>query len=275
MIEIENYGPVAAMHQGRPVFGFLAPYMTVRCYAVDGLMIDSGLSHFRKEMLLWARERKVERAVLTHHHEDHSGGAGPLQSQGVSVLASPLTGVCLERGFALRMYQRLIWAPAQPARVGVVNATVETAHYCFEVLPAPGHCDDQVALFEPRQGWLFSGDAFLASRIKYFRGDENFAATVDSLERLSRLDFDSLFCAHRPVLGKGRQPLLQKLQYLKDLEGRVRELHEQGLSLRAITRRLLGEEQWWLYLATWGDLSKYNLVRSILYGPKLRADFPT
>lgn len=270
MVVAEQWGAVQALNQGRRLLGVFPPTMTVRCYCVDGLMVDSGLQSFARQTLEWARLQGVDRAVLTHHHEDHSGGVPRLQQGGLSVLASSATGSRLLSGFATHFYQRMVWGRAPRARVDVLPSVVETNQYRFQVFAAPGHCDDQVVLYEPRQGWLFSGDAFIGQKIRYFRGDEDFQATVESLRFLAQLDFDSLFCAHRPRLQGGREALRGKLNHLLELQGRVRELHAQGLPLEQITRRLLGKEPLLLYLFSAGDLSKRNLVRSILFGPSPR-----
>ena len=270
MVVAEQWGPVCALNQGRRLLGILPPYMTVRCYCVDGLMVDAGLDSFAGQTLEWARQQGVCRAVLTHHHEDHSGGVPRLQGGGLSVQASSATASRLSVGFPTYFYQRMVWGRAPRARVSPLPSVVETDHHCFQVLAAPGHCDDQVVLYEPHQGWLFSGDAFIGQRIRYFRGDEDFQATVDSLRRLCQLDFDSLFCAHRPHLQGGREALQGKLNHLLELQGRVQELHARGLPLAQITRQLLGKEPLLLYLFSAGDLSKRNLVRSILFGPRPR-----
>ncbi len=274
VLAIEEYGPVRALRQGRRPFGLLPPYMTVRCYAVDGLLVDAGLSCHLDRVLEWARCESVGRAVLTHHHEDHSGGAAGLKQAGLPVQASQRTRQWMRSGFSIRLYQTVIWGAAARGQLDPLGQIVETENHRFRILEAPGHCDDQVVLFEEDEGWMFSGDAFLAERVKYFRGDEDFAATVRSLKELAKLDFDALFCAHRPVVGGGRKALHGKLQHLLELEGRVRELHAKGLGVREVTREILGKEPRLLYLLTGGDLSKRNLVRSILHGPRPRPDAP-
>ncbi len=272
MFQREDFGPVQGLRQGRRLFG-LPPYMTVCCYAVDGLLIDSGLPCFAESVLEWSRKQGVVQGVITHHHEDHSGGAARLQQAHIPVRGSRETARLLSQGFSVRFYQWAVWGGRAPrTQLADLGATVETERYRFEVLPAPGHCPDQVVLFERAQGWLFSGDAFLARKVKLFRADEDFAATRDSLRRLGELPVADLYCAHRPVLTHGQKALQDKLEHLTELEGRVRELHAQGLPVSQIVRRALGRESLLLTLATAGDLSKANLVRSILFGPRRRAD---
>jgi len=268
----EDFGPVQGLRQGRRILG-LPPYLTVVCYAVDGLLIDSGLPCFADRVLEWSKAQGVVQGVVTHHHEDHSGGAARLQSAAIPVRGSSETARLVQRGFSVRFYQWAVWGgPARRTALAPLGATVETGRHRFEVLPAPGHCPDQVVLYEREQGWLFSGDAFLARKVKLFRADEDFAATRDSLERLCELDFADLYCAHRPVLGEGRRALRQKLEHLRELEGNVRELHGRGLPVGQIVRRLLGPDSWIVSFLTAGDLSKANLVRSILFGPRRRPD---
>lgn len=268
----EDYGPVQALVLGKRLFRVASPYIRVRAFAVDGLLIDAGLPDAGRELLAFAREQGVGRAALTHHHEDHSGGAQALQAAEVPVAAAAKTRRLLARGFSVPFYQRRVWGVAKRAEVEPLEPVVETERFRFEVLEAPGHCRDQVVLYERSQGWLFSGDAFLAEKVKLFRSDEDFAATLRSLERLVELEFEALFCAHRPRPSGGREALRVKLQHLREVEGRVRELDEQGLSGREITRRVLGSESTLLQLLTRGDLSKRNLVRSILEGPRYRRD---
>jgi glyoxylase-like metal-dependent hydrolase (beta-lactamase superfamily II) len=50
------------------------------------------------------------------------------------------------------------------------------------VIPTPGHSEDHICLFEPNEGWLFSGDLFISERVKYMREDENVYSLLDSLK---------------------------------------------------------------------------------------------
>lgn len=269
---IEDYGAVVALRQGRRVLGLLPPLLEVRCYAVDGLLIDSGLHSLAAQVLSFSAAQGVRQAVLTHHHEDHSGNAQALQDQQVRVSASAATCERLVRGFGILPYQRLLWGQAPRATLSPLpaEATIVTPRHRFAVLAAPGHCDDQIALYEAENGWLFTGDAFLGEHVKNFRRDEDFARVRDSLSRLGQLDFEALFCAHKPVVRGGRAALQRKLSQLLEIEGQVRALHARGWPLSRIARQVLGPERKLVYALTLGDVSKYNLVRSIVYGPKKR-----
>jgi glyoxylase-like metal-dependent hydrolase (beta-lactamase superfamily II) len=248
--------------------------MTVRCFAVDGLLVDAGLSTHATPVRAFAEAEGVGHAVITHHHEDHSGNAIALREAGLEVRAGGRTREWMRAGFSTRFYQRVVWSPAPAGELDPLGDVVETERHRFQVIAAPGHCDDQVVLFEPSEGWLFSGDAFLAARVKFFRGDEDYEATVSSLRRLTELDFDALFCAHRPVPTGGRDALRDKLEHLVRLGEQVRQLHAEGVEEAEITRRTLGPDPWGMWLFSAGDLSKRNLVRAILHGPRPRPDSP-
>jgi len=270
MIEIQQLGAVTALHMGKPIFGLLPPLMTVRCFAVDGLLFDAGLVSHGAEVAEFARAQAARRCLLTHHHEDHSGGAGAVAAAGIEVHASPLTAAHLSSGWRLYPYQHLLWGRPSPVAVRELPSYVESDRYRFDVIPAPGHSDDLVVFHEVNQGWLFSGDAFIAERVRYFRGDEDFRATIESLQRLVALEFDTIYCAHNPQLSGGKQALRNKLDHLLEIEGQVRRRYAAGRSMRAIAREVLGREQPSQWLITGADFTKLNLVRSILRGPTKR-----
>ena len=46
---------------------------------------------------------------------------------------------------------------------------LETPRFRFRVIHTPGHSADHIALYEPNRRWLFSGDLYLAPRLRYLR----------------------------------------------------------------------------------------------------------
>lgn len=271
-VEAVTVGPVRALRMARLWGG--RELMAVHCFAVGDTLVDAGLACYAGDVLHFARDAGVRRALVTHHHEDHVGAASRLLSEGVPVYGPEGTARLVTEGFPLRLYQHVLWGKAPPAALRPFDgAEVALGPYAARVVPAPGHCDDQVALYVPAEGWLFSGDAFIDERVKIFRRDEDFAATVATLERLLTLDFDALFCAHRPKPTGGRAAIGRKLAWLREVEGRVRALHARGMAPRDIARGLPQPKRGAALAAlALGDVSVENMVRSILHGPRARRE---
>ncbi|HQD13510.1 MAG TPA: MBL fold metallo-hydrolase, partial [Chitinophagales bacterium] len=51
---------------------------TVYAYVVDDVLIDTAQSHNQENILLVAEQHKLNKIILTHHHEDHSGNVSLL-----------------------------------------------------------------------------------------------------------------------------------------------------------------------------------------------------
>jgi glyoxylase-like metal-dependent hydrolase (beta-lactamase superfamily II) len=65
------------------------PIREVSAYAFADLLIDTGPSSTASRLVEWCRGGLVRRVLLTHHHEDHIGGAAALQEElGLPILAS-------------------------------------------------------------------------------------------------------------------------------------------------------------------------------------------
>lgn len=271
-VEAVDVGPLRALRMARLWGGreLLAVYL----FAVEDTLIDAGLACYAEEIAAFAEDRRARRAVITHHHEDHTGGAARLAAEGVAVEGAPPTARLLREGFPIRFYQHILWGKAPPARIApLAGAEIAIGRRAARVVPAPGHCADQIALHVPSEGWLFSGDAFLGEHVKVFRRDEDFAAVLATLERFLALDFDALFCAHRPRPTGGKAAVARKLAEMREVEGRVRALAARGLPPRAIARELpqpRGGKT--LTMLSLGDVSVENMVRSILFGPRPRPE---
>lgn len=264
---VGRFGAVQTVRMARPYFG--RELLPVYCYVVGDTLVDTGLSCYGEALLKLVQDCDITRAVLTHHHEDHAGNAAALRARGIEVLSNETTHALVAHDYPIHFYQHLIWGKMAPVKTELFADTVRIGPYQAEVIAAPGHCADQVVFFVRQEGWLFSGDAFLSERVKVFRRDEDFAATLDTLRRLLQLDFDALLCAHKPSFVKGKRALRAKLDWLLELEGEVRRLHAAGMTLAEIARRCV-RPPWLAAVLTVGDATAYNLVWSILYGPRPR-----
>ncbi len=262
---------VTALRLARRYFG--AEIMPAYCYAVGDTLVDSAFPGASREVLGFARQAGIRRLLLTHHHEDHAGNAAALAEAGALVLATPMTAAIVAHELPLPFYQHMAWGKMRPVAAATIEGErVALGPYQARIIAAPGHAVDQVVFHVAEQGWLFSGDVFIHERVKIFRRDEDFAATLITLERVLELDFEVLFCGHRPMVEGGREALARKLQRFRDLEGEVRRLADEGLSDGGIVRRLGLTTRGGFSAVTFGDATPANLVRSILHGPTPRRE---
>lgn len=262
-IHVEGTSDVSFVRMARSIGGW--PVYWTGCYLVDGLLVDCGPPALAAALFDALGERRIEALVVTHHHEDHSGGAPLLlERRGIVAQVHPRTADILRSGFRIEPYRRLAWGSAPgPVETRVLGSSVETRSHRFEVIDTPGHSPDHVCLFERERGWLFTGDLFLAERLRFLRSDEDLGELIASLERVAALPAGQVFCAHRGPLRNGSTALARKLDWLRQLVGRVAELHARGLGEAEIARRVVGREGF-MTLWTFGHFSARNFVRAAL-----------
>jgi glyoxylase-like metal-dependent hydrolase (beta-lactamase superfamily II) len=267
MLKLETIGPVTKIKMARALFG--RPFYFTTAYWVDGLLVDTGCAYTEREIMQALEELPVERVVNTHSHEDHIGANAALQERrGSEILAHPLALPVLadpRSNQTLQLYRRVFWGYPKPSEGQAIGETVETEHYRFQVIHTPGHSPDHICLYEPDEGWLFSGDLYIGGRDRALRADYNVCAITDSLKKIAPLEASRLFPGSGTVRENPGRDLLEKIDYLEETGRRVRELHQRGLSPRQIARRIFGPELLIAYI-TLGHFSGKCLVKSYLGG---------
>jgi glyoxylase-like metal-dependent hydrolase (beta-lactamase superfamily II) len=123
----------------------------------------------------------------------------------------------------------------------------------------PGHSPDHVCLFVPARGYLFTGDLFLAERLRFLRRDEDLTELITSLERMAALPAERVFCAHRGLVKGGTDALRRKAQHLSALRADILEGLQRGRGPGELARRLVGREGL-LSVLSLGHFSARNFV---------------
>jgi glyoxylase-like metal-dependent hydrolase (beta-lactamase superfamily II) len=243
-------------------------FLTVHLFYVDGVLIDTAQRNAESLVLRTLRPYDIEKVLLTHWHEDHSGNLVAIykQHRPQAVYAHPLTARIVRRGFSILPYEYLMLGNTTPFKKEILPLPDKIPSHRLTFLPmhTPGHSEDHTAYYVPERGWLFSGDLFVAEKIKFFRHSEDIAQQIDSLRKVATLDFDTLFCAHNPQFTNGKQAILRKLQYLEDFYGKVAAWYHKGLDEKEIMRRLPLEESAFIRLVTFGDVGLVYMVRSVI-----------
>jgi glyoxylase-like metal-dependent hydrolase (beta-lactamase superfamily II) len=185
------------------------------------VLIDTGLPGGCSEIISRLRSLGIERhelraVVLTHSHVDHMGSAHRLaEATGAEVWAHHLDAERIEGDLPLRGYgtplEALTHGLTRMCRVRVDRRLSEGDRIeCLgglEVLHTPGHTEGSISLYQRERGILFSGDTIQYSWGRIRRPMTVFchdsAQVCQSIERLSRLDFECMLSGEGSPLTQG------------------------------------------------------------------------
>ncbi len=264
MIETNRFEDVLQINMGREKDGQVLYW--VSAYLVDDLLIDTGCAHTAFELVDFLKDFDVNLAVNTHYHEDHVGANRLLQERfGINIFAHKDSVPLINQVPELYPYQELVWGYPEPSEVGCIPESIETNHFHFDVIDTPGHSLGHVTLVEPREGWCFTGDLFVAERPKVIRPEENVQQIIESMERLLGLPTKDLvlFTSVRKVVEDGRKALRACIDYLRDISRQAKELEKKGHSIKDIVKILVGGDNLFPELTN-GQFSSENMIRSAL-----------
>ena len=259
-----RYEAITGVKFGRKLLG--RPKMCSYVYFIDGLLIDTGQRLVRKQVLPITNELPITQIFITHHHEDHTGNIKPIQEQHkCNVFGSEECSSIMKNPPPISFAQQFTWGNRESfAEIRPVEDSITTPKYNFQLIPIPGHAPDMVALHEPNKQWLFAADLYINSYIGYFLKTESIAEQIASIKTILPLDFKVMFCSHNPQLKNPKQQLRKKLDFLEVSFDTVAELHKKGLTATQIFKELQWKENYFVKTLSGGQLSKLNMVRSII-----------
>lgn len=263
-IQLKPKGSVTSIHMTSRFLGI--PLFKVYAFYVDGLLIDTGFPRCRMGFLKICDQLPgLDTVVNTHHHEDHTGNNfWVIQKYGILPLAHPkATDYMKAPSRWIRFYRRFVWGTPLSSKMAHVESEVRTRNYQFLVLPTPGHSEDHLCLYEPNEGWLFSGDLFLDEEVRYTREDEDVYALLDSLKKIAPLRIRKMFCSFNGAIENPGEAIQKKIDFLENLREKVEEGLRQGLSSKEIQKRLLGPGDRFRFI-TGGQISKKNTIQAFL-----------
>ncbi len=262
-IRLKQEGPVISIRMTRRFLGI--SLYRVHAYFVDGLLIDTGFINGRDRFLKLCDTLHPDTVVNTHHHEDHTGNNFWITKRyGLLPLAHPKTSFYTKTPFQwIPFYRRILWGTPLPSETRDVDSEIRTPKFRFLIIPTPGHADDHICLYEPNEGWLFSGDLFISEKVRYSREEEDVYSILNSLKKVVDLKPKKMFCAFSGIVDKPEEALHHKIDYLESLQNKVEEGVRKGLSVQEIQRKILGKGDKFC-LITAGQMCKKNLINAFL-----------
>lgn len=240
---------------------------TVYTFVLDNLLIDTAQRYNRENILKVAKQHDINKIILTHHHEDHTGNVAFLMNElNIDAYAHPTAVKIMGKRYRMSPLAKLMNGSVEKAVLKPISTEdrIQTAHYTLEPIFTPGHCDDHYCYYERNKGWLFSGDLYVADKIKYFANYESLLTQIESIKKLVALDFDTLFCSHNPKTHGGKQRLQNKLQFFEDFAGTVTKYYEQGHNARQIFALMGMKENYLNKYITLGGFCAENMVHSVV-----------
>lgn len=241
------------------------PYYWTTFYYYKGLLLDTGCPNTVGESLGFLRNAKlnIEAILLTHYHEDHSGGAYFFKEEfGVDVFAPSKSLEILSNPSGIPVYRQIVWGQPKPVEAKALEEEMHFNQVTLDVIDTPGHSFDQVSFLV--DNILFTGDLIANPKPVIAKRDEDYIDLIESLKTVVELDF------HKGYGGHGawnKSTIKETLSNILELKKKVDILHNKGLSAEQIVEEIFsGVSKKVLFIEEMSEYewSRKNLVESLL-----------
>lgn len=231
----------------------------VSAYLLDGVLVDTGFPNAGDEFLEAVMSAGPRGVVVTHCHEDHAGNVPALAALGLPIHMHPRCEASLRARPYIGAYRRAVWGRMTPLATPIVDFDPAP----LQLIPAPGHTEDHLIVWDAERAILASGDLFLGVRVRVAHLHESPRDVVRSLRIAAALEPRLLLDPHRGPLENATALLHAKIAWMEETMGTIEALAASGCGEREIQQRVLGREAlvgW----ASFGEYSKRAFVRTVL-----------
>ncbi|RTR35710.1 MBL fold metallo-hydrolase [Robertmurraya yapensis] len=214
--------------------------MDVYVFLVDGLLVDTGPGSLLPELIPFFETNDFEKVIVTHHHEDHTGGAKWIQDhKEVPIFIHPLAVDLCSINAEYPLYRKIVWGERKAFQAEPITNTFQSRSYKWEAIHIPGHAFDHLAYLNQNTGVLFSGDLYVTPRPKLLLSFESVPVIMESIRKVLTYDFAEIYCCHAGYVANGKEMLKKKLDYMENKSGEIIHLFNQGLTIEEIKEKLL------------------------------------
>src|SRR5699024_5426555 len=148
---------------------------------MDGVLIDTGAKSVLHVFKPFFEEMAVDRVMITHNHEDHTGAAAYLQKH--YHLPDSMTELSMTDGkqkASYPGYRSLAWGVRDPFQAVPIANTFDSRCAAWDAIPTPGHKEDHLSFLNRETGQLFSGDLYVHPRTKVILRNESIPTIINS-----------------------------------------------------------------------------------------------
>lgn len=264
------------------------PLRAVHSYFVlsedRNLIIDTGFfSEVCKNSLMEGlKELNIDLSktdvLVTHLHSDHSGLAGELSKEGMKAYAGRIDGKMINEMTTQEYWQRFEeykiefdlekdqisyddhpgykYCPKEPVEFIPLQEkdVLKVGDYTFEVIDIPGHTPGHIGLYEREHKIFFGGDHILdriTPNIAFWGFEQDILAVYfESLKKVSELDINILFSAHRNIVTDHKKRIKELYDHH---EVRLNEIMEIIRDEKKSVRDVAAQMHWELRYDKWED----------------------
>ncbi len=241
------------------------PFYWTTFYCYKGLIIDTGCPHSAEESTSYLEKMRFDiRAVLlTHFHEDHSGGAGLIQERlGVDVFAPRKSVEILADPLEIPMYRQKVWGQPEPVRAKPLERKMRFGQIEISTFDTPGHSFDHVSFLTGDK--LFMGDLITNPRPVIIMKQEDYIDLINSLRKVLKLNFETAYGGHGVW---NKRSIKETLDNIVNLKKKIEALHDKGLDAAQIVEAVFSnvpEKVLMMEELSEFEWSRKNLVESLL-----------
>ena len=245
------------------------PVIWVSAFLIDGLLIDCGHHHARKKFLSMLDINDIEIGVLSHHHEDHFGVAKILKYEhDIPIYATKVTAFLIRPKISIPPERNLAWGAPDPCVVNELPnmKEIKTSRANFKIIPSPGHCNNLISFFHEKERYLFSTDAMIDNKQTVIFNWENANTMLNTLQVFKSLKPKYIFSSNGKIFTV--EDIDELTKFWTDIKHQSTDMYNKGLKLSLIVKKIFGSESW-MKRSTGGDMSRENLIRSLLELPPI------
>lgn len=241
------------------------PYYWTTFYYYRGLLIDTGCPNTAEEATKFVEGMRltVKAILLTHHHEDHSGGAYLFKEKfGAEVFAPQKSLEILLNPPKIPAYRQIVWGQPKPIKAHPLYEDMEFEDVKIKTIETPGHSFDHVSFLIENS--VFIGDLVTNPNPIIVMREEDYVDLVNSLKNLTNYGFEVAYGGHG-VWSKG--DVITTLNNILKLKEKVEDFWKKGLKVDQIVEKIFPKTPSKVVLMeemSEGEWSRRNLIESLL-----------